>query len=174
MDAPRPSVEVISGFRGPRHASLPGESRVLHRFEALEDGIRLTKRVTSDGTAEVRELWATIPVYSGEGRRARGIDPTDGDTRIEYRDGGEWKPMTASPVTTDRIRLGKIHGGETNYGYVVFETPQRVRLSSEVWEATYQTSTRLRNILIDLHPDSGTVRPMPRRVSVTYALRTRE
>lgn len=165
-----PAVEFKSGFGWSGEGGL--QAQIVQRWQVLSDGLGVSLRIRSDGQQQCSELWATLPVYSGEGSGKRAPASLGNDSIIEFWDGGGWKPMSAAVANTARIRLGKKVDSKLVYGFVIFDSPRRVKLSSQVWQAEYQTSTRLRNIHIDLHPATGTPRALPNEISLSYAIRT--
>lgn len=188
--APVPFAEVINQFNIGANEShsgeetgseLDGKVSITNRFEAISNGIRAIHTVTSDKADQVSELWATIPVYLKYNTSAQGGQADLPDATIEYWDGTSWRPLTTSLVSTTKLRLGRdyLDGVGPRYGYVGFYaedgktlTAQRVKLSSQVWEQSYQGYARIRNVHIDLHGNPGTVRQMPEMASVTYTITT--
>jgi hypothetical protein len=201
LASPTPSVTVTNIFNNPAHASNPtqsetgeetgyeleGEVSITNKVEALSNGIRVTHTITSDGTDEVTELWASIPVflrlYAPDNAGDQVQEDLD-DTTIEYWDGAAWQPMPEDQngdgvpeiVTTSKMRLGRdfLLGDGPQYVYVGFEAPQRTRLSTQIYTDPYQTKTRVRTVHLDLHGNPGTVIPMPVSLSISYTLTTTE
>jgi hypothetical protein len=149
--------------------------------QALADGAYVTHTLTSDGTDEVTELWASIPVflraYAPENpgdQLQQGLD----DTTIEYWTGSAWVAMPEDTdadgipeiVETTKLRLGRdfLLGDGPQYAYVVFSGTARLRLSTQIYFDPYQTKTSVRTVHIDLHGDPGRVRAMPESTSVSY------
>ncbi len=201
LDAANPSVEVVNVFNDPYHADnstssrtgeetgyeLEGAVRIANKVEALTNGARVTHTVTSDGTDEVTELWASIPVHL----RMYGETPGDkpqadlDDTTIEYWDGASWQPMPEDRdgdgvpelVTTTKLRLGRDFklGDGPQYVYVGFpDGPQRTRLSTQIYMDPYQTKTRVRTVHFDLHGNPGTAMPMPTNKVLRYDIVTQD
>jgi hypothetical protein len=193
-----PRVTVENRFNNPSHADDPttglsgeqtgaeleGELSVVNTFEALDDGVRITHALTADGTDLVTELWASVPVFL---RLYSPLTPGDqpqadlADTTIEYWDGAAWQPLPEDTsgdgvpelVETERLRLGRdfLLGDGPQYVYLVFDAPQRTRLSTRIYYDPYQTKTGVRTVHIDLHGDPGQPAPLP-STTVSYALRT--
>jgi len=164
----RPWVEVSTVFGCENDMELTGQTAVTGRFEALENGIRITRTIEGDGKDQISELWATIPVNLRNAQSQSRL----ADTAIEFFDGMEWKRLDTVLVQTAAIRLGRDFGHGAQYGYIAFPRVQRVKLSAQSWQASYQSSTRLRNIHIDLHGNPGTAAPMPARVTLMYEITT--
>ncbi|MCB0322302.1 MAG: hypothetical protein KDD69_01980 [Bdellovibrionales bacterium] len=163
------SVEITNKFNDPG-AQVSGEEApdvlqgsfaVTNRFEAIDNGLKITHIISSDQQDQLSELWATIPVRLGE---VQGDD-----TSIEAFDGAQWQALTTSFRHTEKIRLGKT-GTAQQYVYIVFAQPQRVKLSAAEYQSPYQTTTRIRNIHIDLHGTPGSSAPAPVHKSVLYAI----
>ena len=201
LTSPTPSVSVTNIFNNPAHASDPtqsetgeetgyeleGEVSIENKVEALSNGVRVTHTITSDGTDQVTELWASIPVflrlYAPDNAGDQAQEDLD-DTTIEYWDGASWQPMPEDQdgdgvpeiVTTSKMRLGRdfLLGDGPQYVYVGFDAPQRTRLSTQIYTDPYQTKTRVRTVHLDLHGNPGTVIPMPDSLSISYTLTTTE
>ncbi|RMD96836.1 MAG: hypothetical protein D6816_18380, partial [Bacteroidetes bacterium] len=200
LDAPTPSVTVVNHFNDPSHApnqanisgeetgyEIEGSVQVENKFEALSNGLRVTHTIISDGTDQITELWATLPIYF------RHYDPDQSgddfqvdleDTSIEYWDGTLWQPMPEDQngdgipelVTTTKIRLGRdfLNGSGKQYAYIGFPMPQAVRLADRVYTDPAGTKTRGRNLHFDMHGNPGTAIPMPTNKSLQYTITTTE
>lgn len=189
-----PTVEVNNVFNDPSHTSGQGETgeetgselegsvEVKNTFEVVGDGLKVTHALDTDGTDEVNELWASLPVYLRHHNPLRGGDELQSniqDTRIEYWDGSSWVVMpdsTASPamVSTTALRLGRDYedGQGMRYGYVSFKSTQDVRLSNGKYYDPYQSMTGVRTVHIDLHGDPDTTKAIPTSKSVSYTVQT--
>lgn len=197
LDGSAPTVTVKNVFNNPAHASKPtssltgeesggeisGSVEITNTVVARSNGAYVTHLVASDGTDEVTELWASIPVFL---KAYSPIQPGDQfqvdlpDTTIEYWNGSAWSQMPEDTsgdgvpevVATRKLRLGRdfLLGDGPQYAYVVFDGEEHVRLSSQVYYDPYQTKTSVRTVHIDLHGSPGTVGPMPTSRSVSYLL----
>lgn len=186
-----PNAEVVNVFNDPNAsgsntgeesgAELAGAVTIKNRFEALSNGVLVSHIVTSDGTDQAKELWATLPVYLRWNYASEGGQALLEDATIEYWNGASWKPLGTSLVSTSKLRIGRTYldGKGARYGYVGFvgedgksSTSRRVKLSSAVWEQSYQGYARIRNVHIDLHGNPGTAKAFPASASVSYAITT--
>lgn len=193
-----PRVSVRNIFNDPSHASkssssitgeetgseLEGSVEITNEIEALDNGVRVTHTIVSDGSDGVSELWASIPVFLrlyNPYRAGTDWQADLGDTTIEYWNGASWQPMPEDAdvpeiVTTMKLRLGRdfLLGDGPQYVYVGFDEVQRVRLSTQIYHDPYQSKTRVRTVHFDLHGNPGTVKQMPTALSMSYAITTTE
>ena len=184
-------AEVVTSFNDPSAAQssngeqtgseLSGNVSVTNRFETMSNGLRVRHTVSSDQADEVRELWATIPVYLRYNLNEQGGQASIPDATIEYWDGAAWRALTTTPVSASKLRIGRnfLDGQGARYGYIGFwndddVTPRNrsVKLSSKVWEESFQGYSRIRNVHIDLHGAPGTVKTIPAESAVVYTLQT--
>lgn len=90
------------------------------RFD--ETGVSVDLELTSPGESDITEIWEQIPVYQGK----------SGDTYdIEYWN-GSWTQLSTTYVSSQYVRLTRdvqVGGGDV-YAYIVFQNPQRIKLSS--------------------------------------------
>jgi hypothetical protein len=93
------------------------------------------------------------------------------DATIECWDGSAWEALTATPVSTARLRLGRDFGSGPNYVYVHFDAARGVKLSQAAWQASYQSRNRLRNVHIDLRGEPSNVH-VPAKTEVGFSIRT--
>lgn len=148
--------------------SITGTIFYRNTFEALADGVRHLVEVTYTGSDDIKELWATIPVY------LRDTDQSMSDTTIEYWNGSSWATLSTTLVSTDAIRLMRNFGSGDKYAYIEFATSQSVKLNAAVWVQTYQGNSRHRMIKVNIlgaTPD-GTGKPFPAAPSVDYSVVT--
>lgn len=181
-----PSVPSTSGRTGEETGSeLDGSVSIENKIEALTDGARVTHTLTSDGTDQVTELWASLPVYLRHYNPLRaGTDRQEdlADTSIEYWDGSAWQAMPEDTdsdgipelVSTTALRLGRDFqlGDGIQYAYVAMNGSQQVRLSTGIYYDPYQSKTGVRTVHIDLHGNPGTSQSLPAEKSVTYTVQT--
>lgn len=200
IDSSTPAVTITNVFNDPSHASNPTQSetgeetgheltgvfQVKNSFEALRDGIRVTHELATDESDELRELWASLPVFlrhfQFQNHPGDKVQADLEDTSIEYWDGSTWVGLPEDSngdgvpelVSTTALRLGRDYllGDGPQYVYVKMEGVQRVRLSTQAYEDPYQTMARVRTVHIDLHGSPGTVRTMPATKSLTYTIQT--
>jgi hypothetical protein len=201
LDATEPTVTINNVLNDPSHedpatgmsgeqtgSELEGHLEVTNTFVALEAGLRVTHSIESDGTDELTELWASLPVFLRAYSPLRpGDQPQVGleDTTIEYWNdtAGSWEPLPEDTsgdsipelVTTTALRLGRDYllGDGPQYVYVALSDAHGVRLSTQIYQDPYQTKTSVRTVHIDLHGDPGTVQPAPNTRTLTYELTTR-
>ena len=189
-----PTVEVNNVFNDPSHSptqdetgeetgsELEGSVEIKNTFEVVGDGLKVTHTLDTDGTDEVNELWASLPVYLRHFNPLREGDELQSnieDTVIEYWDGSSWVLMpdsatTPAMVNTTALRLGRDYedGNGMRYGYVSFEGAENVRLSNGKYYDPYQSMTGVRTVHIDLHGNPGTTKEIPTSKSVSYTVRT--
>ena len=132
-----------------------GPASFTTRFEALADGLRITHKVVLGPSDRVGQLWCTLPVFLRNAAQTKLADTT-----IEYWDSSAWQPLQTDLVETRKVRLGRDFGAGPQFGYVHFDQPRRIKLSASVWQASYQSRNRLRNVHIDLHGQPGTARAL--------------
>ncbi len=193
IDGVSPSAEVVNVFNDPKASGsntgeesgteLSGAVTVKNRFEALSNGVLVSHSIGSDGTDQIKELWATLPIYLRWNHTEQQGQAALEDATIEYWNGVSWQPLGTSLVATSKLRIGRTYldGKGARYGYIGFigedgtsPVNRRVKLSSEVWQQSYQGYARIRNIHIDLHGNPGTVKALPTHTSVSYAITTTE
>lgn len=181
-----PSVQTTSSRTGEETGSeIEGNFEIENTFEALADGVRVTHTLSSDGSDQVTELWASLPVYLRHYNPLRaGTDKQEGleDTSIEYWDGAAWQVMPEDQdgdgvpelVTATALRLGRDFqlGDGIQYAYVAFDASQQVRLSTGIYYDPYQSKSGVRTVHIDLHGSPGTTQPLPTEKSVSYTVQT--
>jgi len=195
LDNSPPMVTVTNIFNDPSHSEdtrksgertgseIEGDLEIENTFAARSEGLEVTHRVTSDETDEVRELWASLPVYLRHYNPKRAGDNLQKgleDTSIEYRADGSWEAMpedqdgddTPELVSTDTLRLGRDYqmGDGMQYVYVVFDQTREVRLSEGTYYDPYQSKTGVRTVHVDLHGNPGSTESLPGEASVTYTL----
>jgi|GEM_PF-7101210 len=181
-----PSVDVASSKSGEETGfELEGAVSIANKVEALSNGVRVTNTITSDGTDEITELWSSIPVFLRLYNPLRAGDDKQkdlSDTTIEYWTGSSWIPMPEDQngdgipeiVSTTKLRLGRdfLLGDGPQYVYVGFESPQRTRLSTQIYYDPYQSKTGVRTVHFDLHGNPGTVKQMPTNKVFSYTVTT--
>lgn len=143
---------------------ITGKVNYTRVFEKAKNGLIITSMLTSDGSDMVTELWDSLPIFLRDGMKQSD------DATIDFRVAGTWQEATTELVTADAIRIGRFGA----FAYVVFEQPQNVKLSTEVWTTDYQTDNRIRSVHIDMLGSGGTAVPLPTSTSITYALTTTE
>lgn len=136
---------------------LAGEVTYSRRFRADVKGLTVETTIAADGKDYVTELYETIPVFLHESRLQAASAPT----AIFFQEGLTWKEATPTIHQQVRaIRLERFNGAVR----ITFASPQRVKLSPEVWSDHYQSRVACRTILIDLlNTDEGVAVPVPQR-----------
>ncbi len=168
-------------------SEIEGSFEVENKFETQSNGLKVTHSLSSDQTDDVKELWASLPVFLRSYNPERAGDDAQGqmdDTSIEYWDGASWSAVPEDQdsdgvpeiVTTDALRLGRDYqdGKGIQYAYVSFASNQDLRLSLEKYYDPYQTKTGVRTVHIDLHGNPGTTKTLPASKSVSYTIQTTE
>jgi PKD repeat protein len=162
-----PYVTVRSGFQNNSGNGLDTTAAlVATRFNAIANGIQITRTIKSNQSLQVTELWESLPVYLRDVEAESFMQ----ETSIEYWDGSAWRAVGTSAVGTTKLRLGRNYGSGPQYVYVRFQEQRNVKLSSSAWVGTYQTSNALRTVHISLLQGSGAV-PLP-AASITYSITT--
>jgi len=200
-EASVPSVSVTNKFNNSAHTETPessitgeetgheldGDVSITNKVEAYDDGAQVTHTITSDGTDEITELWASLPIFL---RLYSPGNPGDqpqvnlDDTTIEYWNGSAYVAMPEDTnsdgipeiVETQKLRLGRDYqlGDGIQYAYVVFNETERVRLSTQIYYDPYQTKTSVRTVHIDLHGDPGTAISIPESRETSYRIKTND
>lgn len=146
-------------------------------FTRTEHGlrIRVALRMPFD-QVRMTELWETLPVFLKDvSQKAQK------ETTIAMRTSGEWNDGTVQEFheQVEAIRLTRFgHSAEIH-----FEQPQRVRVAKEIWKGGYQNRNRIRNVSVDLLPESvrrdlalqgsaPSKNPVPRLVEFSYEIRS--
>jgi hypothetical protein len=155
---------VTNGFEA--GTSISGTIFYRNTFEALSDGVRHLVEVTYTGSDDIKELWATIPVY------LRDTDQSMSDTTIEYWNGSAWATLSTTLVSTDAIRLMRNFGSGAKYAYIEFAAAKIVKLNAAVWVQSYQGNSRHRMIKIDLLGYTGSAKAFPASAGVDYSVVT--
>lgn len=152
-------------------SALTGTFAFTNTFTAETDGLTIQQQVTHTGTDNLKELWATVPVFLRDGTQSSTTEAT-----IMYwaasGGGGTWVPLTTDVVEAEWMRIGRDFGSGAKYIWINFAVPTRVCLNAAVWVNTYQGDGRYRTIKIDLHGDPGTSQAWPASVSTTYTITT--
>lgn len=149
-----------AGWSAPEGA-IAGIVSYERTFELAPDGLTIETALTSDGSDQVNELWEMIPLFLSD-----EIQGTD-DATIAFSIDGVWVPATTT--TQDNVAAVQITRFDESVK-IVFESPRRVKLSAEIWEASGVTS-RGRNVMVDLMESEASPAPLPLNTSVTYAVR---
>jgi hypothetical protein len=127
-------------------------------------GIEVRTELASDGSVQFSTLWESLPVFVSKNKT------TNAETSIEYWNGSAWALMPADgdTVTAYEIRLGRLHAASAGYVYITLSSPKPIKLAPE-WQANYQAADYYRQLMIDLHPNSGTAQAVA-STSVTYVI----
>lgn len=158
---------VVSGrlddeFSGPDDAFL-GAVTYERSFDVSRAGVTVTSTVVSDQQDFVSELYDVLPVFKNDTVRQGQVTAT-----ISFLVNGTW---TAGDTTLQEgvtaIRIERFDGTV----YVELDGPRRVRLSSADWTSDHQVWPRVRNVLIDLLGQDGSVL-LPASTSVSYTFKT--
>jgi len=152
---------------GPLTGTYPAPNNALtgavdyHRtFTVTERGLTVVSSITSDQSNYVTELWEILPVFLYD--TSQGVIPVT----IELLAGDEWLAAgTGLTADVEAVRVDRFYGSI----YIMFDTPQDVKLSPNVWSTDYQSHTRCRNIMIDLLHSGGASVPLP-SVSIEYLI----
>ena len=196
IDSKTPTVRVKNHFNDPSldegssktgeqtGKEIQGELTVENAFKANSEGLEVTHHIRSDGSDEVKQLWASVPVYLRHRNPHRAGDNWHlklDDTSIEYWTGNDWETMRVDSnddgvpdlKKTQALRLGRNYerGDGPQYVYVDFASEQRTRLSTGKYYDPYQSKTGVRTVHIDLHGNPGSTKQIPENRSVTYTLR---
>jgi len=147
---------------------LVGDVAVTNKYQAVFNGVQVTQTVTSDETDQIKELWATIPIYL----RNNYLQQNLSKTTIEYWDGTGWSTLTTTLTGTDALRLGRDFGSGAQYAYVSFAGTNSIKLAPQEFEDTYQTNTLARAVHIALIDNEGTQQTLPASTAVTYTVQT--
>ena len=166
---------TISGPMDDSDQQVQLDLDIANTFTALSDGLKIEHEIKSNGSVNITELWASIPVYlydcnpeTGKGSQC-DIAPTS----IQYWDGSEWKTPGNSLISTTKICLGRTFQGGSGYLYIYFDEPQQFKLASP-WQQVYQTNARLQNIQISLLDSQGQNQSISSPIKVSYSLSTSE
>lgn len=182
-------IEYRTGFADGRGWSAVGDPNgqgidttralLVSRFTALQNGIRIQRTITSDGSINVTDFWETLPIFMRDCAPPYGTEGDDGlqcqysDTEIAYWNGSGYTAMNTTMVNTTRIRLTRDFGAGPRHVYIAFDESRRARLAEEPWIGSYMSDNTLRNLHIDLKGSDGTI-SMPATTSLTYTITTAE
>ena len=140
---------------------------------ALSDGLEMRHVITSHGTNELSELWASIPVH-----HRHSWQNTDVWTDIEYWDGSNWQELSTMLVSTEYLRLSKTFTDGTGHVYVELDQARGVHLSAQDVNQRNDfggnSAFWTRNVHIDLHGNPGTMEDLPDTMTTYYSLRTND
>jgi hypothetical protein len=174
LDRKPPRAEVVSCLvRGPAPGDKDTNGKVIEttaiatRFEALPDGLRIRHDLALGKSERLTELWCTLPVFLRNAAQSRIADTT-----IDYWTGSAWMALDAKLTETTKLRLGREFDAGPQHAYVHFDQARRVKLSQNVWQASYQSRNRLRNVHIDLHGKPGTAQSLADQ-SLEFSIRTK-
>lgn len=172
IDGATPRVVATAEISGTkRNLSLAGTGEVQGvvtvetEITATDSGYSKKYVITPDAVAMAGDYFPTldavIPVLLND------PDQSSEEATIEFDDGG-WAIASTSPVITRYIRIGR--GG--SYVYITLPEEKPVFLSPDVYVQPYQDNKRLRNIVIDCHPDRGTPSLLPASTTIEYSVST--
>ena len=127
---------------------LEGRIEYQRVFTLEAESVQVRTQVTSSGQDTISELYETIPVFLRDPKQQPKAKPT----AIEFAIGDKSAPATAEwQAGVTSVRLSRFGGAAR----IVFERPQRVKLSDQDWKDTLMTRVGCRNILIDLLDNAG-------------------
>lgn len=142
---------------------LTGRLDYARTFTIGPRGVRVETTIRSDGKAGLAELIETIPVYLDGGKPAAGQAPPT----IEFRVGRKWIPAESTPADkVSAVRVTRYAGAIE----IAFDKPQRVKLSDAVWQDTYLTRARCRNVTIDLLAGGALAASPAKGVTIAYSI----
>ena len=132
---------VMPMYNKNRTATTPSGIAYQRRFELTEAGVTVTTSVKSGEEAPwVKELYETIPVYLGSGRKQP-------KSKIWFRLEGIWRvPTSDQRAGVEAVRIERFDGAVV----VTFKRPRTVQLSPGEWVDGYQSSARVRAVLVNL------------------------
>lgn len=183
-----PQDLLDTGLEGDRRDVLnPGLFKISHLFERLENGVRCTHTIESDGQNTVNTLHATIPVYMRAvsynrfGNLTRGLHPQINldDTTIDVWASGVWTPLTVPDrdtwdpfQSTQYLRLGRDYkdGRGPQYVYVAFDTTYQVRRAPYAQHDVAYTKNRTWGVHIDLNNGYRVENPLPTLKEMTWTI----
>lgn len=113
-------------------------------FQFLPKGVTVTNEVSGGGLSEVESLYEMIPVFIGDAR----FQP-DVTVEILFVVGGTPQVASIEPVEGVEAILIKRFAGEVR---IELDRPRTAMLSPEVWEDTYQSNVKERNVMVDITP----------------------
>lgn len=144
--------------------AIAGTLTLETTIEALSDGASVAHALTYSGSDQITELWATIPLF------LRSSSQSIADTSIQRWTGTAWQSLDTSIVAAEWLRLVRNFGSGDKYAFVHLPAASRVKLSSAVWQQSYQDTSRIRNVLVDLHGDPGSAQAVPTSQSFSYSV----
>jgi hypothetical protein len=141
---------------------LDGRIEYARTFHLDDKGLRVETTVKGDGADKVVELYETLPVFLRETKDQAKATPT----KIEFQAGDKWAEATSEiQEKVHAIKLTRFDGTVM----IIFDQPQRVKLSPNDWTDTYLSRASCRNVLIDFLP-SGNADAVSKGVSVSYTI----
>ncbi len=127
---------------------LQGRIAYQRTFQIDANNVRVETRINAHGQDKVAECYETIPIYLHDAQRQAKSTPT----AIAFQVEGKWLPATSEyhdKVTA--VKLARFQGEVK----IVFDQPQRVKLSPTDWTDTFLSRARCRNVMIDLLQGKG-------------------
>lgn len=127
---------------------LQGRISYQRTFQIDAGKVRIETRIKAYGQDKVAECYETIPIYLHDAQRQAKSAPT----AIAFQVDDKWLPATSE--YRDKVTAVKLTRflGEVR---IVFDQPQRVKLSPADWTDTFLSRARCRNLMIDLLEGAG-------------------
>ena len=122
---------------------LQGRIGYQRVFQIDAGKVRVETRIKGSGRDKIAECYETIPIFLHEAQRQAKSTPT----AIAFQIDGQWQPATNEfRAKVAAVKLTRFQGEVR----IVFDQPQRVKLSPADWTDTFLSRARCRNLLVDL------------------------
>ncbi|MBI2441856.1 MAG: hypothetical protein HYV35_10855 [Lentisphaerae bacterium] len=154
---------LIAGDQLAQTNVLQGTIEYARTFKVGDKGLVIETRVKGDGKDMLAELVETFPVFLYD----KNLN-TNATVAIEVQSGRKWIPAT--PEYQDKVTAVKL----TRYSgavLIVFDRPQRVKLSPSDWKDTFLTRAVCRNLMVDLLGSGDKSDPLAGEKAVSYEIR---
>ena len=148
-------------MRSAPNGAITGQVNYNRNFVLDATGVTITTTVTSDESDEISALWEMVPLFMMD--TEQGVD----EAVVEFFIEGAWEAgSTQLRENVSAIRTTRFD----NAVEILFESPQRVKLSSQRWTAS-SIGSEIQNLMIDLSGTTAGTLTMPALASVEYIIR---
>jgi len=143
-----------------QNGAIRGNVQFTRHFIVTPQKVTIEASLTSDSVDQVAELYETVPLFLYDGVRQRNVPH-----KVWFLIADQWNEISTTDLYTgvQQIKIERFNGAVR----IVFDTPQRVKLSTQ-WVDGFQSGATCRNLLFDLLGNEGQPIPLPAVVTIRY------